>query len=101
LRGEGSYPSGHSLRGWIISLVLAQVAPERATDIFVRGWDYCNSRVILGAHWQSDVDASRTAASTGYCALQGSKAFITQMQKAQAEYKAKTAQEPVSTRRQR
>ena len=101
LRGEGSYPSGHSLRGWIISLVLAQVAPERATDIFVRGWDYCNSRVILGAHWQSDVDASRTAASTGYCALQGSKAFIAQMQKAQAEYKAKTAQESVSTRRQR
>ena len=30
LRGEGSYPSGHSLRGWTISLLLAQIAPERA-----------------------------------------------------------------------
>ena len=101
LRGEGSYPSGHSLRGWTISLILAQIAPERATRIFVRGWEYCNSRVIVGAHWQSDVDASRTAASVGYCALQGSKAFITQMHKAQAEYKAKTTQGHVSTRKQR
>ncbi len=93
LRGEGSYPSGHSLRGWTISLLLAQIAPERANLIFSRGWDYCNSRVIVGAHWQSDVDASRTAASIGFCALQGSDAFIAQMKKAQKEYKEKTGQE--------
>ena len=90
LRGEGSYPSGHSLRGWGISLLLAQIAPSRAEEIFQRGWDYCNSRVIVGAHWQSDVDASRTAASIGFCALQGSEQFIAQMKKAQAEYAAKT-----------
>jgi len=89
LRGEGSYPSGHSLRGWTISLLLAQIAPERADAIFTRGWDYCNSRVIVGAHWQSDVDYSRTAASIGFCALQNSDAFIAQMKKAQAEYKKK------------
>ena len=93
LRGEGSYPSGHSLRGWGISLLLAQIAPERAAEIFSRGWDYCNSRVIVGAHWQSDVDASRTAASIGFCALQGSPEFIAQMRKAQQEYKDKTGQE--------
>ena len=90
LRGEGSYPSGHSLRGWGISLLLAQIAPSRANEIFSRGWDYCTSRVIVGAHWQSDVDASRTAASIGFCALQGSEAFITQMKKAQQEYQEKT-----------
>lgn len=87
LRGEGSYPSGHSLRGWGISLLLAQIAPSRANEIFKRGWDYCTSRVIVGAHWQSDVDASRTAASVGFCALQGSEAFMAQMKKAQKEYK--------------
>ena len=91
LRGEGSYPSGHSLRGWGLSLLLAQIAPERANQIFKRGWDYCNSRVIVGAHWQSDVDNSRTAASIGFCALQGSEAFVAQMKKAQAEYKQKMA----------
>lgn len=92
LRGEGSYPSGHSLRGWGTALVLAQIAPERANEIFKRGWDFCTSRVIVGAHWQSDVDASRTAASIGFCALQGSEEFIAQMKKAQQEYKVKTGQ---------
>lgn len=92
LRGEGSYPSGHSLRGWTISLLLAQIAPANAAAIFSRGWDYCNSRVIVGAHWQSDVDASRAAASVGFCALQGSEAFIAQMKKAQQEYQQKTGQ---------
>jgi len=90
LRGEGSYPSGHSLRGWGITLLLAQIAPERAEQIFSRGWDYCNSRVIVGAHWQSDVDASRTAASVGFCKLQSSEAFIAQMKKAQQEYQTLT-----------
>ena len=88
LRGEGSYPSGHSLRGWLIGLVLAQVAPERAEALLARSWDYCNSRVIVGAHWQSDVDNSRTAASVGFCALQGSDRFRTQLIKAQREYQA-------------
>jgi acid phosphatase (class A) len=90
LRGEGSYPSGHSLRGWGITLLLAQIAPERAEQIFSRGWDYCNSRVIVGAHWQSDVDASRTAASVGFCKLQSSEALIAQMKKAQQEYQTLT-----------
>lgn len=88
LRGEGSYPSGHSLRGWLIGLVLAQVAPERAEAILARSWEYCNSRVIVGAHWQSDVDNSRTAASVGFCALQGSERFRAQLLEAQREYQA-------------
>lgn len=88
LRGEGSYPSGHSLRGWLIGLVLAQVAPERAEAILARSWDYCNSRVIVGAHWQSDVDNSRTAASVGFCALQSSDRFRAQVLEAQREYQA-------------
>ena len=94
LRGEGSYPSGHSLRGWTISLLLAQIAPERASEIYRRGWDYCNSRVIVGAHWQSDVDNSRTAASVGFCCLQGNAAFLAQMAKAQKEYRKKAPQQP-------
>jgi acid phosphatase (class A) len=91
LRGEGSYPSGHSLRGWLIGLVLAQVAPERAEAILARSWDYCNSRVIVGAHWQSDVDNSRTAASAGFCALQASNRFRSQLLKAQHEYQMRRA----------
>ena len=87
LRGEGSYPSGHALRGQTCALVMAQVAPENADTIFYRAHIYAQSRVIAGAHWQSDVDASRNGAAIGYCVLQNCPAFIEQMKKAQKEYR--------------
>jgi len=90
LRGEGSYPSGHAMRGWTCALLLAEVNPAAADTIFARGWMYGESRVIVGAHWQSDVDASRVAASIAYGALHGSAEFREQMAKAQAEYLEKT-----------
>ena len=92
LSGEGSYPSGHTMRGWTTALLLAEVNPAAANAIFARGWMYGESRVIVGAHWQSDVDASRVAASIAVCALHGSPEFREQMAKAQAEYLEKTGQ---------
>lgn len=97
VRGRGSYLSGHCMCGWIISLVLAQVAPERANQLFIRGLEYGDSRVIVGAHWQSDIDASYTAGSIGFCALQGCEEFVAQMKKAQQEYKEKTSQTAVNS----
>ncbi len=47
---------------------------------------YGESRVITGAHWQSDVDASRVVASIGYAKLQSSPEFRAQMEKAKAEF---------------
>ena len=93
LTGEGSYPSGHTMRGWTAALLLAEVNPANADTIFTRGWMYGESRVIVGAHWQSDVDASRVAASIGYAALHGSAEFREQMAKAQAEYRELTGQQ--------
>lgn len=90
LRGEGSYPSGHTMRGWTTALLLAEVNPAAADTIFARGWMYGESRVIAGAHWQSDVDASRVAASIAYAALHSSPEFREQMAKAQAEFAYKT-----------
>ena len=93
LAGEGSYPSGHTMRGWTAALLLAEVNPAAADTIFARGWMYGESRVIVGAHWQSDVDASRVAASIAYGALHGSTEFREQMAKAQEEYRVKTGQQ--------
>lgn len=94
LRGEGSYPSGHTHRGYTCALLLAEIAPAHADTIFARGWLYCENRVIDGAHWQSDVDASRVGAAIGYCALHNSSAFLTQMEAAKAEYKRLTTPAP-------
>ena len=83
---EGSYPSGHTSRGWATALLLSEVCPERAEQIMKRGWDYGESRVIVGAHWQTDVDASRMGASIGYGALQSNPTFREDMKAARQEY---------------
>ena len=90
LRGEGSYPSGHTHRGYTCALLLAEINPAKADTIFARGWMYGESRVINGAHWQSDVDASRVSAAIGYCALHTCEAFCAQMALAKNEFLVKT-----------
>src|SRR5690606_3778421 len=37
LRESGAYPSGHSTVGWTWALVLASLAPDRASEIIGRG----------------------------------------------------------------
>ena len=85
--GEGSYPSGHTMRSWTAALVLAEINPAAADAIFARAWECGISRVISGAHWQSDVDVTRLGASIGYARLQTSGVFRAQMEKAQEEFR--------------
>ena len=94
LSGEGSYPSGHTMRGWLTALLLAEINPARADTIFARGWMYCESRVIEGAHWQSDIDATRVGASIAYSALHTSPEFLAQLEKARMEFKSLTGTLP-------
>ena len=87
LSGEGSYPSGHSQRGYAAALLLSEINPANADTIMARGYMYGDSRVIVGAHWQSDVDASRLAAAIALTRLHTSPAFLAQLSKAQDEFK--------------
>ncbi|MBQ3738752.1 MAG: phosphatase PAP2 family protein [Bacteroidales bacterium] len=90
LSGEGSYPSGHSQRGYATALLLSEVNPANADTIMARGYMYGESRVIVGAHWQSDVDASRLCAAIGMARLHTSPAFLEQLNKAQVEFQRLT-----------
>ena len=85
LSHEGSYPSGHTIRGWGAALILAEINPDAAEELYQRAWIYGENRVIVGAHWQSDVDASRATASIGYSFLQTSKPYREQVEKARQE----------------
>ena len=96
LRGEGSYPSGHTIRSWLVAMLLAEVNPAAADYIYARAWEYGNSRVIAGAHWQSDVDASRVAASIGFASLQTSEEFQKDMSSARDEFSRLTGYSPKS-----
>ena len=86
LRYSGSYPSGHSVRGWGIALLLAEINPERQNEILERGYQYGQSRVIIGVHFQSDVDAARLVASAVVARLHADKEFARQMKRAKREF---------------
>ena len=87
LRKNGSYPSGHTILGWSAALLMSEINPDRATEILARGYRYGENRVVVGAHWQSDTDAGRVAASAAYARLHTSDRFLQQMAKAREEYK--------------
>lgn len=96
LRGDGSYPSGHSAVGWGLGLVLAELAPERADRIIQRGRDFGQSRVVCEAHWQSDVDAGRVIAAATVARLHGDAAFRADLAAARAEVAAALAAAPAA-----
>jgi acid phosphatase (class A) len=54
-----SYPSGHAAFGMACAIVLAQMVPEERAALFARGRVYGQSRVIVGAHFPSDVEGGR------------------------------------------
>ena len=84
--GETSYPSGHTQKAWSAALLLIEVCGDNQDAILKRAYEYGQSRVIVGAHWQSDVDAGRVVASACYARLHNSPEFLAEMAAAQAEY---------------
>ena len=89
LRKNSSYPSGHTTRGWAIALVLAEINPARQNEILKRGYEYGESRVIVGFHYQSDVDAARIISSILVNRLHANDEFVHQLKKAKEEFESK------------
>jgi acid phosphatase (class A) len=85
LMKNGSYPSGHTTTGWTWALILTEVAPDRTDAILARGYAYGWSRVVCGAHWQSDVNAGFILAAAVVARLHADPAFRTQLEAAKAE----------------
>lgn len=87
LRTNGSYPSGHTIRGWTAALVLTEINPDNADALLARGYEFGQSRVIAGYHWQSDVDAARLVASAAVARMHADKRFLELLEKAQKEFR--------------
>ena len=87
-RHSGSYPSGHTVRGWGMALVLADLNPERQDTLLKAGYEWGQSRVIAGYHWQSDVDASKLLSSATYARLQSCPEYQADVAAAREELKA-------------
>jgi hypothetical protein len=58
-----SFPSGHTTYGYMGSLLLAVLVPDRYQEMVARAAEYGNDRIIMGAHYAMDVLGGRTVAS--------------------------------------
>jgi acid phosphatase (class A) len=82
------YPSGHVTYSWTLGLILAELAPDRATDILIRARAYGESRLICGVHNMSAVESGRTNASIIVASLHGQPEFRSDMEAVRSEIAA-------------
>lgn len=91
LTSSASYPSGHTAIGWVWTLALVELAPERADVLLQRGRSFGESRLVCNVHWHSDiVEGERVGAAT-YARLQASSGFRADLAAARSEIAAQRA----------
>lgn len=82
-----SYPSGHTHASWLVGLILMTIDPAHAEDIMKVAYELGQSRVIVGFHYQSDIEAGRYAASITYARISSMEEFQKMLQKAVKEFR--------------
>lgn len=86
LRNNGSYPSGHTACGWATALAFAEMWPALQDTILRRGFEYGENRIIVNAHWQSDVTAGYLCAAAAIARVHSDPEFEKDIRAARAEY---------------
>ena len=89
-----SYPSGHSLSGYLLALTLIQIVPEKRQQIFDRTEEYVHNRLVCGVHYASDIEASRKLAYTIFGSIAVSSRFQHDLAAARDETRRKLGLPP-------
>jgi acid phosphatase (class A) len=82
------YPSGHSTRGMVQALLLAELFPEQKKAILAIGRDIGWDRVLIGKHFPTDIYAGRVLGQAIVRELLASPAFQRDLAEARAEVRA-------------
>ncbi len=85
LSKSGAYPSGHTTNGTAIAIVLAKMLPEKKDEMMARAKDYAWSRIIVGVHYRSDLDAGYASGALIAQALMQNADFQKEFEPAKAE----------------
>jgi acid phosphatase (class A) len=83
-----SYPSGHSTRGTVQSLLLAELFPEQKDGILAIGRNMGWDRVLIGKHFPTDIYAGRVLGRAIVRELLASPAFQRDLAEAKSEVRA-------------
>lgn len=85
---ESSYPSGHATFGTVCAILLADMVPERRREIFERNRDYEHSRMVVGAHYPSDLESGRIAGTVATTLMMQNAQFQRDFAAAQTHLRA-------------
>jgi acid phosphatase (class A) len=80
-----SYPSGHTLSGYLLAFALVQMVPEKQQEIMQRADDYAHNRLVCGVHYASDLDTSRKMAYAMFGYMLASPRFQQELAAAREE----------------
>ncbi|MDI7046512.1 phosphatase PAP2 family protein, partial [Escherichia coli] len=81
----GSYPSGHATFGYMAAILLAQMVPEKRAELFARGREFGQNRIVDGVHYPSDITAGQIDGTLVANALMESPKFQQDFAAAKAE----------------
>ena len=84
-----SYPSGHSLSGYLLAFTLVQLVPEKRQQIFDRADEYVHNRLICGVHYATDIEASHRIAYAIFGSMVASPDFQRDLAAAREETRRK------------
>jgi acid phosphatase (class A) len=82
---KNSYPSGHGTVGYLSTLVLSMMVPERQEALRARADEYAHNRVVCGDHYAADLTASKEAAELIMGNVIGNPKFQDEFASAKAE----------------
>lgn len=80
-----SYPSGHTMTGYLMALTLASILPEKRAAIFVRADQYAHDRLVCGVHHASDLAAGKEMAYALFGLMQDNPKFKAERAAAEVE----------------
>jgi len=86
--GDLSYPSGHATYGYVMGFVLAELVPERRSELLARADEFARQRMMCGVHFRSDLEAGRRGARYLVEKMHESSAFRQDSSDARAELRA-------------
>lgn len=83
-----SYPSSHALLGLVDGVLLGDMLPEKQGQLLAYGVQYGLNRLILGAHWPTDVSAAQMETGIFLADLFASPQFQSDFNQAKNELRA-------------
>lgn len=83
-----SFPSGHSTLGTMCALMLNRLVPEKKNELFARAEIYRESRMVLGVHFPTDLEAGRLLSTAVAAVISSTPEFQQQEAAARIELRA-------------